>query len=127
MVNWNRIGNGLVRDGRPCIELRSEPDWHLIDVGLAMDRYKIGAGLARIGIRLEMDWHRIGIRLTMDRHRIGNVLAQYWHSGSDWATYWRVCRELRMMASRDTSVGSRIVLVPSGLCTMSVWNGSRLE
>ena len=66
MVNWNRIGNGLVRDGRPCIELRSEPDWHLIDVVLALDWHWIGIGLA-------MDWTLIDVGLTPDWHWIGRV------------------------------------------------------
>ena len=43
-----------------------------------MDRYKIGAGLARIGIRLAMDWHRIGSGLTLD-WKIGTVLASDCH------------------------------------------------
>ena len=106
-----------------------ELHWHWILIGLAidcymigMDRHKIGYGSAGIGMRLVMYWHKIDIRLTLDWYWIGNGLSLHWQwiglACLLWAVNDGVLRHIG---------GSPIVLVPSGLCTMSVWNGSRLE
>ena len=69
-----------------------------------------------------LNWHKIDIRLTLDWYWIGNGLSLHWQwiglACLLWAVNDGVLRHIG---------GSPIVLVPSGLCTMSVWNGSRLE
>ena len=69
-----------------------------------------------------LNWHKIDIRLTLDWYWIGNGLSLHWQwiglACLLWAVNDGVLRHIG---------GSPIVLVPSGLCTMSVWNGSGLE
>ena len=64
---------------------------------------------------LPMDWLKIDIRLTLDWYWVGNGLSLHWQwiglAGLLWAVNDGVLRHFG---------GSRIVLVPSALCDMSV-------
>ena len=70
MFDWHRIGNGLALD------------WLLIDIGLGIDRHRIGmigTGSALDWDRWALDWHWIDLRLAQDRHEIAAEFALDWH------------------------------------------------
>ena len=110
-----------------------ESDWHWIVIGLAIDCYMIDDGLAWIGISLAMDRHKlvwnwwcIGIRLTSDWQWIYIGLAMDWYCiGNGLALHRQWIGLARLLWAVNDGVlrhfgGSRIVLVPSALCDMSV-------
>ena len=76
------IGNGLVYDMQPWIDLRLEPDWHWIAIvsdwpwiNKAIDWWWIVTALK---CEMETDWHQIGTGLGRDWHRIVTGLAADW-------------------------------------------------